>query len=354
MITLNSTKKKTLTAVVIFTILVTVEVAFLQINQTAQASVIHPQVDVPTGLSGWWRFSEGVGVLAKDSSEFENDGTIYGATWVDGKYDKALTFDGSASYVLIPHDSSLSSSEISVEAWVKRTRTGVEEMVVSKYGGDYKEYYLFVNSGDTLCFLIGNGTDNVIAFSTVLLDQTDVWYFVGGTYDGVNMRVYVNGVDTTSGSPTQDPISHNVGGVTIGKASWYDGQFFEGVIDEVRIFNRTLSGSEILADYEKDPNFTSEYLAVVPKGTTQVIATIVWQGIETINATLESPSTLYTEENTSVYQKTTYLTSEGMSTASNVKRMSISVTALVSDENWQISLEFENIESYRISVEVQK
>ena len=243
---LTWSRRKSVVAVFVCTILVGSFFGFWQMNQSAQASMIYPQVDVPSGLVGWWRFNEGSGVVANDSSGFGNNGAIYGATWVDGKYAKALSFDSTSSYVLVPHDSSLSSSTISVGAWIKRDRTGVDEMVISKYGGDYKEFYLFVNSGDKLCFLIGDGADTVIAYSTMLLDQTDVWYFIAGTYDGTYLHVFIDGEDKTSGSPAQDSISHNTGPVVIGKASWYDAQYFDGIID-----------CSVELSYQKD-NKTSE------------------------------------------------------------------------------------------------
>jgi hypothetical protein len=130
--------------------------------------------------------------------------------------------------------------------------------------------------------------------------------------------------------------------------------FFDGLIDEVRIYNRALSAAEIQADFQSGPGFSSNVLAKIPKGTTQVITTLSWQGAGSINATITSPSQTYTEDAIPVYQKTTYSTTSGNPTMLNVKRLSISVTALPADQNWPIVLTFDSVTAYQISVEVQK
>ncbi len=80
-----------LTAFILCSILVG-SIAIWQINllPRAQAATINPH----PGLVGWWRFDEGSGTIAGDSSGNGNNGTIYGATWVAGKYGQALSFDG--------------------------------------------------------------------------------------------------------------------------------------------------------------------------------------------------------------------------------------------------------------------
>jgi hypothetical protein len=127
-----------------------------------------------------------------------------------------------------------------------------------------------------------------------------------------------------------------------------------GVIDEVRIYNRVLASTEIETLFQKEPDFSSRLLANVPEGTTQFIATVSWQGVGSINVTIQSPSQTYTEDIVPVYQKTTYSASSGTSTTLNLKRISVSITALASDQSWYTILETSNVRDYRITVEVQK
>jgi hypothetical protein len=85
-----------------------------------------------------------------------------------------------------------------------------------------------------------------------------------------------------------------------------------------------------------------------------MIATLTWQGTGSINATVTSPSKSYTEDTISVCQKTTYSTTGGTSDMLNIKRLSISVTALPADQSWTIALTFDSVVAYQIAVEVQK
>ena len=164
------------------------------------------------------------------------------------------------------------------------------------------------------------------------------------------MALYINGV-LDGMQPLTGTIDSPNTPIYIGKrGSWY----FNGTIDEVQICNRALSAAEIQQVFQKSPDFSSMLLATVPKGATQVIVTLSWQGIGNINATIQSPSTNYTEDMLPVYQKTVYSTSDGTLSMLNIKRLSISVTALSSNQNWYVMLAFDNAEDYRITIETQK
>jgi hypothetical protein len=115
-----------------------------------------------------------------------------------------------------------------------------------------------------------------------------------------------------------------------------------------------LAAVEMQERFQKRLALSSKLLAKVPKGTTQVITTLSWQGVRSINVTIQSPSQNYTEDTMPTYQKTVYSTSDGTSSMLNIKRLSISVSALSSDENWYVMLEFDDVEDYRITVEAQK
>ena len=129
---------------------------------------------------------------------------------------------------------------------------------------------------------------------------------------------------------------------------------FQGIIDEVHIYNRALSQAEIKADFNGGPDFSPYLLANVPQGATQVITTLSWQGTGSINVTITTPSQTYTESMMSKYQKTTYSTTGGPLSMLNIKRLSISVNALPSAQSWNITLTYDNtVSAYQISVETQ-
>ena len=114
------------------------------------------------------------------------------------------------------------------------------------------------------------------------------------------------------------------------------------------------STAEIQTTFQNGPGFASQLTAKIPKGTTQVITTLSGQGAGNINATITSPSQSYTEDAIPVYQKTTYSTTSDTSGMLNIKRLSISVTTLPTDQSWTITLTFDNVAAYQIAVEVQK
>jgi hypothetical protein len=163
--------------------------------------------------------------------------------------------------------------------------------------------------------------------------------YVDGTLVGTQATTF-----TSSPSSTDTFIGH------YGNDPW-----FKGYIDEVQVYNRALSPTEIQTDFKQSPDFSPYLLANVPQGTTQVITTLSWQGTGNINVTITTPSQTYTESMMSEYQKTTYSTTGGGPLSMlNIKRLSISVTALPSTQSWNITLTYDNtVSAYQISVETQ-
>ena len=342
-------KKKRVAAVVICTILLAASVALWQMSQSAEATSVYPH----PGLVGWWRFDEGNGTVAKDSSGTGNDGTVHNATWVDGKYGKALSFNGTSDYVEIAHAASLApASSISLEALVKFARNNTMEVILTKStaGKDVWQDYSLTHEANNVFRGIFVVAGNIRVVNSLTHTDINVWHHVVSTFDGQNLKMYVNGVLEGTANYA-GALGTSTNALRIGKQTVY---YFQGVIDEVRIYNRALSAAEIQADFQKSPDFSSKLLVKVPKGATQVITTLSWQGIGSINVTIQSPTNNYNETTVPVYQKTVYSTSEGTSSMLNVKRLSVSVTALSSDENWYVVLKFDDVEDYQISVEVQK
>jgi hypothetical protein len=314
----------------------------------AEAAVLYPH----PGLVGWWRFDEGNGSVAKDSSGFGNDGTVYGATWVDGKYGKALSFDGTDDYVEVSDSASLDIVVGTWEAWVYPKAWETEQVnnyVIDKFhvwGLIVKSTGVDAGKVDGFAVIGGKGYEALTTDKISL----NAWSHLAVSYDGETVRVYINGVEKAANANPSGNLA-NGGTLYIGQypAAGYQ---FNGTIDEARIYNRVLSAAEILETFEKGPDFSSTLLAKVPKGTTQFIVTLSWQGLGSINITIESPSKNYTEDMVPVYQKTVYSSSSG--DMLNIKRLAVSVSALSSDENWYVVLKFENTEDYTITVEVQR
>jgi len=201
------------------------------------------------GLVGAWKFNEGGGTTAYDSSGNDNDGTIYGASWVDGKVGKALSFDGDNDYVEIP--SVNPQKAITVCAWIKSYDSYYKALwqLISKYSA-----YILGTSGvdsKNVCFIINSGGWQYGSCYNV--SNPEEWHFFCGTYDSTiiaqRKKLYVDGILRDSTNPS-GLIAADTGPINIGQRECCPGQIFHGIIDEVRIYNRALSEREIKAIYE--------------------------------------------------------------------------------------------------------
>ena len=202
-----------------------------------------PDVNDPD-LVAWFRFNEGSGDKTYDWKN-NLEGTIYGATWVTGYIGKALSFDGSDDYVEVPDNDLLDITDaITVEAWVKLDDVTAKHWIVSKYyidGTDEYGYELeFDNSVFYFAIRSGSSGSKVISGGWAVVGQ---WYHVVGTYDGSYVRLFINGKLVAQGSWSYS-IGTNNEPLCIGCRT--GGNFyFDGIIDEVRIYKRALTPEEI-------------------------------------------------------------------------------------------------------------
>jgi hypothetical protein len=234
------------------------------------------------GLVGYWKFDEGSGNVALDGSGNGNTGILENnPIWVDGKYSKALSFDGIDDFVLVQDSVSLHlSSAVTVEAWVylpigadfSQGRT-----ILSKDASNGGTGLNFGICNDAGGVQFGVGTDGVYSPIIGLDTPTgyvprDVWTHVAATYDGSLMKVYVSGVLCASSSWTGGINTDNGRPLTIGKKNFYPWSYeywMNGIIDDVRIYNRGLSQQEIQTDMLPPPilNHGVAISEVNPRGT---------------------------------------------------------------------------------------
>ncbi|MDI6730084.1 MAG: S8 family serine peptidase, partial [Candidatus Altarchaeum sp.] len=209
-------------------------------------------------LAGYWKFDDN----ANDSSGKGNDGTVYGANYVTGKYGKALEFDGVNDYVSAGNDSSLSlNNAITIEAWVKlNTITATPNTILSKGSGNTTNYWMDIRSNGTIYFggytPTGDGCFGSVAGK---ITEANRWYHIAGTYDGSSNKIYVDGVLVNNVAKTCN-LTTNVDNLTIGTRR--NSYYFNGTIDEVAIYNRALTASEIAARYNG-----SDLLKLTPRIT---------------------------------------------------------------------------------------
>jgi chitodextrinase len=198
------------------------------------------------GLVAAYAFDEGSGSTVADVSGNGNDGTTRNTAWTTGKYGSALSFNGRDSWVTVPSSASLAlSGKMTLEAWVRPASADEWRDVIVKETSDDISYGLFANSkSSTPAGIVNNGTER-IAYGTSKLPLA-AWTFLAATYDGGAVRLYVNGTLASTfaatGSMLQSGQPLRIGGDAI----W--GEWFDGTIDQIRVYDRSLSQSELQAD----------------------------------------------------------------------------------------------------------
>ena len=189
-------------------------------------------------------FNEGAGAVVNDTSGQGNGGTITGATWTTaGRYGAGLSFNGTNSWVTVPSKASLNlTNGMTLMAWVNpSTATGVQDVLIKEgTGADLYNLYARNWRGRPESNVLVGGTNRAAEGSSL---PTNTWSHLAGTYDGGTLRFFLNGVQVAS-TGVAGPIATSTGVVRIGGNSLW-GEYFRGTIDEVRVYNRALSGSEI-------------------------------------------------------------------------------------------------------------
>lgn len=223
-------------------------------------------VSAPPGLASWWP-----GDGNADDIQDGNQGALRnGATFAVGKVGLAFSFDGVDDFVSVPHNQNLNLGNLTIDAWinlgpipdVSRTRVIVARREINSEDPAIS-YYFSINEGFSgrppdgrLAFIVRNprpiGSSGIL--SPALTWEPNRWYHVAATLAGRTVTLYRDGVIVGSGqlSPFHDPFPIFITGpLSIGAEQTTSAgaaiNHFRGLIDEVEIYNRTLSAAEIQA-----------------------------------------------------------------------------------------------------------
>ncbi len=353
-------KKKATVALALCAIIAFSSFMILFTNQTTQAALINPNA----GAVGWWRFDEGSGTVASDSSGNGNNGVIYGASWVTGVYGGALSFDRTAGTHLDINNyfTQVGSGDYAFALWFYHTGSDSSNELFAQRDNPDGTVNLIdayhVSDGPIYFNVYNGGTAAHQTVRSSVSVSNNAWHFLVVGRSDSTMFMYVDGVNVASSPSVTGNVPTIANPFRVGTSSGYHTYGWTGYIDELQFYNRALSASDVQNLIQNGPSsvssFASSYTAKIPAGTTQVITTLSWQGTGGINATVISPSQTYTEAQIPVYQKTTYSTANGATAMLNIKRLSVTVSPTVADQIWNISLAFSNVNAYQITVEVQK
>ena len=203
-------------------------------------------------------FNEGSGTTLTDSSGHGLNGTVSGATWTTaGKYGGALSFNGSSNYVDLGNATPWAlTGSATWSAWVYATGTPADDgQIISKSGGASGTVgWQLKTSPDTgphtfAVSVSGDGSTPVQRYSTTVR-QLNTWYYVAGVYDAVaqTLHIYVNGVldDGVLRGVVPSAQFNPAVNTAIGRRT--GGFYFQGRIDDVRVYSTALSQAQIQAD----------------------------------------------------------------------------------------------------------
>ena len=215
-----------------------------------------------SGIICEWHFDESTGDTAYDASGNNNHGLIYGATWVPGIRGYALQFDGEDDYINVSDSYSLDSitNELTILAWVKPIGTE-RGAIVARYFYEYnipineRVFVVTVRADNRVDFAVSaNGTgDSTVWLHTATTIPDSYWSHIAAVCDGDSMYIYINGIKDVNTKPAPPHIHISSHDLQIGAWNYSPGltnTYFEGIIDEVKIYNRALSEAEIRADID--------------------------------------------------------------------------------------------------------
>src|SRR3989344_8218774 len=209
-----------------------------------------------SGLVAQYAFNDGAGASAADSSGNANTATLNGGVaWVAGKVGTgAVSLDGTNDYIDAPHSASnsVSGNAVSISAWVYRTNTDlaphiIAAKVVPGHSPPFFSYSIHLLGGDIPSFWVSTGGGGGEHLQSPVPITANALHHIIGVYDGSTKKIYVDGVEKNSAFRNGN-LNTYTSPLRIG-ANGALGELFKGYIDEVRVFDRALTPSEVTELY---------------------------------------------------------------------------------------------------------
>jgi hypothetical protein len=198
-------------------------------------------------LVAYWSFNEGKGSVLNESSVRHLNGTIHNSSWTKGVKGTALDFNGEDSYVSCADNDALNLTDsLTVEMWIKPDEWVAEDYgIVGKLSEDRNSGWAFQYNGYANLLQFRINIENKTEILSAAAPLTNSWHQIAGTYDGEKIKFYIDGIVRDS-KQDSGKIATCINKLIIGKLSELKPEFyFRGVIDEVKVYNKALSESDI-------------------------------------------------------------------------------------------------------------
>ncbi|MFC1789721.1 LamG domain-containing protein, partial [Patescibacteria group bacterium] len=207
------------------------------------------------GLLGHWSLDEGTGQTAYDLSDHSYNSTLGSSggspdsadpKWLTGKVGSALEFDGIDDYAKsYPDILNGIQNNSTLMAWVRWDALDNYDSPI----GHYWRWAIYRSSSDKITATTKLGGSYYTIVATDITMETGKWYHIATTFEDNDWRLYVNGIMESSTTSLSGPIEISENYFLLGQN--YDGYFFKGLVDEAKIYNRTLSPTEIRYHYNQ-------------------------------------------------------------------------------------------------------
>lgn len=260
-------------------ILITLNILFAFSISTLFGYAIDPKTCV-----GAWLFDEGSGKTATDSSVNKNEGTLMNnPSWVDGKFGKALSFDGKDDYVALPAITMNSWEGLTIVAWVwlnvlpNELPTSYDEIFGTKQ--DLVDMYEDRGNNEFRVKVTTTAGAERPGIPTAQLKKNQ-WLHIAGVFDGAagQMKIYMNGqlMDTHNLSGFVNGTQNSAIGAQ-GNPGGQFSDFHNGLIDEVALFSVALTEEDLQTIIDKGLKNFLGIASVVHSGK----VTTTWAEIKT-------------------------------------------------------------------------
>lgn len=236
------------------------------LTKLPQGTLINLGDSIGRSIVGCWRAAEGGGSKVFDSSGLKNHLSITSSVWSTGLRGRALLFSGTP---LIASSASRAVKGLTVAAWINPGVLTRGDLVTCWTNGTANSQFdlLYGITSGKPQFFVSNGTTYANSGVSVTTISVGKWYFIVGTYDGVNVKIYINGRLESSSASSIVLNKSSLTSIRLGDNATGDGPF-SGRIDSAFYCGRALAPSEILRLYQ-DP----DCIMVQPR-------TFRWSGVD--------------------------------------------------------------------------